>query len=236
MKESLHALAPPAEASGPEGHRARLKQRFMESAGTGVADYELLELALMFAIPRRDVKPLAKTLLLKFGNLGNVLAAQPDDLAQVPGVGEGVCIFLQVVNQLARRVRKQNINSQPQLNSRLTLLDYLYTHFADKDREEFEVLFLDNALKLIKSETVFTGTLAEVNTSPREVLRRALAYNAAGVVVAHNHPSGAPKPSAADLEFTRLLMQACTAMGIELHDHIIIGTESHFSFRANGQL
>jgi DNA repair protein RadC len=237
MKQSLKALAPfTQEELGSEGHRARLKQRFTETAGIGLADYELLELALMFAIPRKDVKPLAKSLLVRFGSLGNVLSTSQSELAQHSGLGDATILFLQVVNQLAQRVRKEKINNSTALTGRLELVDYLYTVYAGKTREEFVVIYLDKSLHLIASETLFTGTLAEVSASPREVLRNALNHNAAGIVVAHNHSSGQLKPSRADLDFTRQLMQACAAMGIELHDHIIVGTEAHFSFRANGQL
>ncbi|NBX85680.1 MAG: DNA repair protein RadC, partial [Proteobacteria bacterium] len=178
-----------------EGHRQRLKHRFQNTNGSGVADYELLELALTFAIPRRDVKPLAKHLLEKFGSLSQVLTAPPEDLAQINGLGPSSVIFIQVIQQLAVRTRREKLQGKPLLASRLELLDYLYTLFQSKPREEFHVLYLNTQLQLITDETLFTGTLTETVAAPREILKRALSHNAAGMVVAHNHPSGTPTPS-----------------------------------------
>lgn len=219
-----------------DGHRQRLKQRFHNTHGSGVADYELLELALTYAIPRKDVKPLAKHLLEKFGSLSQVLTATPEDLAQVNGLGPSSVVFIQVIQQLSIRTRREKLHNKPILASRLELLDYLYTLFQPKAREEFHVLYLNANLQLITDETLFTGTLTETTASPREILKRALSHNAAGVVVAHNHPSGTPTPSPADVHFTQALQQAASALGVEIHDHLIIGQESHYSFRANGKL
>lgn len=219
-----------------DGHRERLRARFVGTGGAGVADYELLELALTFAIPRKDVKPIAKELLRQFKSLSGVLVATPEQLGAVKGLGPSSVAFVQVVQQLAVRVRREKIVGQPVLASRLELLDYLYTKFAGFTREEFHVLYLDAKMKLVADEVLFTGTLHEVAVSPRDVLKRALELNASGLVVAHNHPSGAPEPSAADVLFTSQLMQACAAMGVELHDHVVIGAEAHYSFRASGKL
>jgi DNA repair protein RadC len=221
---------------GNDGHRARLKERFANTAGAGVADYELLELALMFAIPRRDVKPLAKDMLRVFGSLNGVMTATPEQLSAVKGLGPASITFLQVVQQLAVRVRREKVAGKPVLGSRLELLDYLYTKFASLSREEFHVLYLDAKMKLVADEVLFTGTLHEVTASPREVLKRALELNASGVVVSHNHPSGSPEPSAADEMFTLQLMQAGAALGVEVYDHVIVGTEAHYSFRAMGKI
>lgn len=219
-----------------DGHRQRLKDRFAATHGAGVADYELLELALMFAIPRRDVKPLAKQLLAAFGTLNGVLTAPADALAAVPGLGASSVVFLQVIQQLAVRVRREKVTEAPLLASRMALLDYLYTLFAAKTREECHVLYMDASLRLLADETLFTGTLTDTAASPREILKRALALNAAGFVVAHNHPSGTPKPSVADRVFTANLLQGAEAMGVVLHDHLIIGAEAHFSFKGAGEL
>lgn len=221
---------------GNEGHRERLKARFVGTCGAGVADYELLELALTFAIPRRDVKPLAKELLRVFGTLGGVLTATPEQLAAVKGLGPASVIFVQTVQQLALRVRKEKVTGQPVLASRLELLDYLYTKFAQCTREEFHVLYLDAKMKLVADEVLFTGTLTEIAVSPRDLLKRALELNCAGVIVAHNHPSGSPEPSGPDLAFTGQLMAAAAALGITLHDHVIVGTEAHYSFSASGKI
>lgn len=219
-----------------DGHRARLKERFAGTLGAGVADYELLELALMFAIPRKDVKPLAKDLLRVFGSLSGVLTATPEQLGAVKGLGPSSVVFVQVVQQLAVRVRREKLVGQPVLASRLELLDYLYTKFAGCTREEFHVLYMDAKMKLVADEVLFTGTLHEVAVSPRDILKRALELNASGLVVAHNHPSGSPEPSAADERFTANMVQACAAMGVAMMDHVIIGTEAHYSFRAVGTI
>ena len=225
-----------SEPSDNAGHRTRLKARFVATHGTGLADYELLELLLMFGIPRQDVKPLAKALLARFGSLNGVLSAPADDLRSMKGLGDSTATLLQLVQQLALRTRKESLHAKPLLSNRLVLLDYLYTRFATTTREELVVLFVDAKLQLQHDETLFTGTLTEVTAAPREILKRGLALNAAGLVVAHNHPSGLPKPSPADHSFTHQLAQAATAVGLHLHDHIIIGTEGHYSFKGAGNL
>lgn len=222
--------------SESEGHRGRLKERFLASKGVGVADYELLELALTFAIPRKDVKPIAKALLAKFSDLNGVLRASPEQLESVDGIGNASVVLFGVIGQLALRVGREKVKKAPVLSSRLELMDYLYTLFAGKEREEFHVLFTDAKLGLIADETLFTGTLTEASVGPREVVKRALELNAAGLIVAHNHPSGTPKPSRADEDITSLLMMACTAVGLSLHDHVIVGREAHFSFKGAGKL
>ena len=218
------------------GHRERLRARFAGTMGAGVADYELLELALTFAIPRKDVKPIAKELLRTFGSLSNVMVASPEQLGKVTGLGPASVVFIQVVQQLALRVRKEKILGQPVLASRLELMDYLYTKFAQCTREEFHVLYLDAKMKLVADEILFAGTLHEIATSPRDILKRALELNASGIIVAHNHPSGSPEPSAADELFTLQLVQAAVALGVDMHDHVIVGAENHYSFRGNGKV
>ena len=222
--------------SDTSGHRQRLKERFLGTSGAGVADYELLELALTYAIPRKDVKPLAKALLAKFGTLGGVLTAPAEELQRVPGLGPASVVLLQVCQQLALRVRRAGLTEQPLLDNRLALLDYLYTRYASSTREEVHALYVNSQLKLIAEETLFTGTLETVAASPRDVLKRALAHNAAGLILAHNHPEGEPKPSAADRDFTTQLLQAASALGVTLHDHLIIGAAAHYSFKSAGQL
>lgn len=225
-----------SDGSFNDGHRERLRARFVGTSGAGVADYELLELALTFAIPRKDVKPIAKDLLRQFGSLSAVLVATPEQLGAVSGLGPSSVAFIQVVQQLAVRVRREKVVGQPVLGSRLELLDYLYTKFAGFSREEFHVLYLDAKMKLVADEVLFTGTLHEVAVSPRDVLKRALELNASGVVVAHNHPSGSPEPSGPDMAFTEQMAAACAAMGVQLVDHVIVGTEAHYSFRGAGKV
>lgn len=224
------------ETPAADGHRERLKQRFLQGLGTGLADYELLELALTYAIPRRDVKPLAKALITRFKTLGGVLAASPQELAQINGLGPSSVSFLKLVGALTQRVGKTRLSEKPVFANRLVLLDYLYALFADKPREEFHVLYLDAQLKLLADETLFSGTLTQTAAAPRDIIKRALEHNAAGVVVAHNHPSGTPTPSGADLSFTANLAGLCLAMGLTLHDHLIIGAEQHYSFKGAGDL
>jgi DNA repair protein RadC len=222
--------------SDAQGHRQRLKARFAGTNGAGVADYELLELALTYAIPRRDVKPLAKVLLAKFGSLSAVLTALPEDLQQVQGLGPSSVMLVQVLQQLAMRMKRAGLTDKPVLADRLTLLDYLYTRFACQTREECVGLFLNAQLKLLAEETLFTGTQTAMAVSPREILKKALALNATGLILAHNHPSGAPQPSRADEDFTTQLHHAAHALGLVLHDHLIIGAEAHYSFKAAGKL
>ncbi|MCA3243790.1 MAG: DNA repair protein RadC [Alphaproteobacteria bacterium] len=219
-----------------DGHRQRLKDRFSATGGAGVADYELLELTLTFAIPRRDVKPLAKALLARFGSLAGVLTAPPEDLASMPGLGPASVLLVQLVQQLTVRMKRAGLQGQPVLADRLTLLDYLYTRFASSTREEGVVLFLNAQLTLLAEETLFTGTQRQVAASPREIIKKALVHNASGLIFSHNHPHGAPQPSAADEAFTQQLQQAASALGLTLHDHLIIGADAHYSFKGAGKL
>lgn len=224
------------DAAGKEGHRERLKARFLATRGVGVADYELLELALTYAIPRKDVKPIAKALLAKFSDVAGVLKASAEQLEAVEGMGPHSAVLFGLVGQLALRAGRENMRKRPVLGNRLELMDYLYTLFSAKEREEFHVLFLDARLGLIVDETMFSGTLSESCVGAREVLKRALEVNAAGLIVAHNHPSGNPRPSVSDEVLTADLSRACNAMGIVLHDHVVVGREAHFSFKGAGKL
>lgn len=219
-----------------DGHRQRLKERFQATKGVGIADYELLELALTFAIPRRDVKPLAKSLLTRFGSLEGVLTTAPEDLYQVKGLGANSVVLIQLLQQLTVRMKRAHLSEEPILADRLTLLDYLYARFAQSTREECVVLFLNHQLRLLAEETLFTGTQHHVLMSPREILKKALAHNASGIILSHNHPQGAPLPSLADEQLTQQLRQAATALGITLHDHLIIGVDAHYSFKGSGKL
>jgi DNA repair protein RadC len=222
--------------SESQGHRARLKARFLETGGAGVADYELLELALTFSIPRCDVKPLAKQLLKTFGGLQAVLNASPAELKNIIGMGENSIVLIQLCRQLALRIGKHDLQEKPILTNTVVLFDYLYTRFANCTSEEVVVLYLSSQLYLLAEETLFKGTLESVSASPREVVKRALDHNAAGLILAHNHPNGTPKPSAADIAFTADLQKAMVALGFTLHDHLIIGIDAHYSFKAAGQL
>lgn len=227
---------PPAAHVGPDGHRARLKARFRDGGGTGLADYELLELLLTYALPRRDVKPLAKQLLTVFGSLEKTLTAPVEKLEAVKGMGEGSALLFRLAHTLATRAARQKMAGKIELVNRLELMDYLYTRYADKTREELHVLFVDAKLNLLADETIFTGTLTSNISAPRDIVKRALEHNAAGLIVAHNHPSGTPRPSEPDMAFTRALHELCPALGLTLHDHIIIGQGIHYSFKSAGLL
>ncbi len=219
-----------------DGHRQRLKARFAGTGGAGVADYELLELALTFAIPRRDVKPLAKQLLARFGSLAGVLSAPVEDLANVAGLGPSSIMLLQVLQQLAVRMKRASLQGKPLLADRLTLLDYLYTRFATSTREECVVLYLNAQLVLLAEITLFTGSQTQLAASPRDIIKQALTHHASGLVLAHNHPQGSPQPSVQDVQFTAQLQQAAAALDLTLHDHLIIGAEAHYSFKGAGKL
>ena len=233
---SMPAMTTSKARQAGDGHRGRLRARFLDGMGVGLGDHEILELALTLAIPRRDVKPLAKDMLARFGSLRGVIAADPKDLRAVPGVGEAVVVQLKLSLSLAKRVAVRELNGMPLLGDRLQLMDYLYIRFADADREEFVALFLDAKMQLIAAETMFTGTLDASVAAPRDIIKRALAHNAAGLIVAHNHPSGVPDPSPEDQKLTHMLADACAGMGITLHDHVIVGAERHYSFRGAGVL
>lgn len=216
-----------------EGHRERLKEKFADGTGTGLADYELLELALTYAIPRKDVKPIAKALLKRFSTLHGVLGASGEDLRTIEGMGRHSAALIQLTGTLARRIGKEKLDKLP-LTNKLALYEYLYTLFAGKTREEVHVLYLDTQHQLITEETLFLGTLTQSAASPRDLLKRALSHNAAGLIIAHNHPSGIPTPSKADHEFTQALLLACHNLGLALHDHLIVGTDQIYSFKSAG--
>ncbi|MFZ2586794.1 MAG: DNA repair protein RadC [Alphaproteobacteria bacterium] len=218
------------------GHRQRLKDKFTSAHGAGLADYELLELALTYAIPRRDVKPLAKALLERFKTLSGVLTSSEADMATISGLGPSTTTFLHLIHALALRTRTRQLEESPIFTNRVLLLDYLYTLFEGKTREELHVLYVDAKLKLIKNETLFTGTLTHTAAAPRDILKRALELNAAGFILAHNHPSGNPAPSADDIRFTETLAATATAMDLTLHDHLILGATNHYSFKGAGKL
>lgn len=218
------------------GHRQRLKTRFAEGGGAGLADYELLELMLTYAIPRKDVKPLAKQLLARFGSLSGVLTAPAEQVAALPGMGESSALLVTLIHQLSLRTQRRQLAEKPVFANRVLLLDYLYTLFAGKTREELHVLYVDAKLALLKDETLFKGTLTSTAAAPRDILKRALEVGAAGLILAHNHPSGTPTPSRDDHTFTTQLANLCPAMDLTLHDHLIIGADTHYSFKGAGEL
>lgn len=199
-------------------------------------DYELLELLLFRAIPRQDVKPLARRLLDGFGDLAGVVSAPPARLSQIDGVGEAVITELKLAEAMATRLSRARVMNRPVISSWQALLDYCHTAMSHQETEHFRVLFLDRKNTLIADEELGRGTVDHVPVYPREVLRRALDVNASALILVHNHPSGDPTPSAADIAMTEQIQTAAQALSITLHDHLIIGKSRESSFRALGLL
>jgi DNA repair protein RadC len=217
-------------------HRKRLRTRFMEGGATAMPDYELLELVLFRAIPRQDVKPLARLLLDTFGDFNRVVTAAPGRLLMVKGVGEAVVQELKIVEAAAQRMMRARVINRPVLSSWDALLDYCHTTMAHRETEQFRILFLDRKNVLIADEEQARGTVDHVPVYPREVVKRALELNASALILVHNHPSGDPTPSEADITMTCQIQDAARALGIVLHDHLIIGKSRELSFQSQGYL
>ncbi len=213
------------------GHRERLRARFREAGGEALPDYELLELVLFRAIPRRDVKPIAKDLLKRFGSFAEVLAAPRGRLLEVKGLGEAVVDDLKAVEAAARRLTRGAVAKRPVLSSWSSVIDYCRTAMAFADREQFRILFLDKRNALIADEVQQTGTVDHTPVYPREVVKRALELSATAIILVHNHPSGDPSPSAADIRMTRDIVDIAKPLGVAVHDHIIVGREGHASLK-----
>ncbi len=217
-------------------HRKRLRARFLEGGAQAMPDYELLELLLFRAIPRQDVKPLARRLLDAFGDLAGVISAPPTRLSRIDGVGEAVIVELKLAEAMATRLSRARVLNRPVISSWQALLDYCHTAMSHCETEHFRVLFLDRKNTLIADEELGRGTVDHVPVYPREVLRRALEMNASALILVHNHPSGDPTPSTADIAMTEQIQTAAQALSITLHDHLIIGKSRESSFRALGLL
>ncbi len=215
------------------GHRERLRGRFLETGGDGMPDYEILELLLFSAIPRRDVKPLAKQLLQEFGGLGALLSAEPERLRRA-GCSEGVLAMLKLVRVAGLRLLKGEVMQRHAISSWQALLDYCQAAMQHNPTEQFRLLFLDRKNMVIADEEQQRGTVDHTPVYPREVVRRALELQASAVIMVHNHPSGDPTPSKADIEMTKQVRDAARAVGITLHDHVIVGRLGHTSFRGRG--
>jgi DNA repair protein RadC len=213
------------------GHRDRLRARFHEAGGESLRDYELLELLLFRSIPRRDVKPLAKALIQRFGSFAEVLGAPRDRLFEVDGIGEGVVADLKVVEAAGRRLVHGAVAKRHVLGSWSAVLDYCRAAMAFAEREQFRLLFLDKRNALIADELQGAGTVDHTPVYVREVLRRALDLSATALILVHNHPSGDPTPSAADVRMTREIAEAGKPLGILVHDHIIVGRDGHASLK-----
>lgn len=214
------------------GHRDRLRARFRDSGASSLADYELLEMALYRAFPRGDTKPLAKALLKKFGTLSEVLGAARERLKEVDGVGDRVVDELKLIRAFAERTASEAVRKRPLLSSWSALIDYCRTAMAFEEREQFRVIFLDKKNTLIADEVQQTGTVDHTPVYPREVIRRALELSATAIILVHNHPSGDPTPSRADIQMTETIVEVGKPLGITVHDHLIIGRDGHASFKA----
>ncbi|MBL8672799.1 MAG: DNA repair protein RadC [Alphaproteobacteria bacterium] len=225
-----------AEAPHYHGHRQRLRARFLAGPEDALPDYELLELLLASAIPRRDVKPLAKALLARFGGFAGVVSAPADELAAIDGLGDASVAALKVVRAAAIRLARQEAMTRPVVTSWQQLLDYCRAAMAHERVEEFRLLFLDRQNRLIADERQQRGTVDHTPVYPREVAKRALELGASAVILVHNHPSGDPTPSKADVAMTREVKEALKAIGVTLHDHLVIGRAGEASLRALGLL
>ena len=215
------------------GHRERLRRRATQAL-SALPDYEILELLLFRSLPQGDVKPLAKALLARFGGLAAVLGAEPEALKTVKGVGASVALDLKLLHETMLRIGRAEVVGRPVISSWAALLAYAKTALAHAPREQFRVLFLDKKNQLIADETMNEGTVDHAPVYPREVARRALELSASAVILVHNHPSGDPTPSAADIDMTRQVIEAGRVLKIAVHDHLVVGREGVASFKALG--
>jgi DNA repair protein RadC len=234
--EATGAPLPDRLPSYIRDHRARLRDRFLQGGAQALPDYELLELVLFRAIPRQDVKPLARALIDRFGDFNRVLSAPAPRLLEVPGVGAAVLTELKIVEAAAHRMARARVIQRHVISSWDAVLDYCHTVMAHREVEQFRVLYLDRKNLLIADEEQGRGTVDHVPVYPREVIKRALELNASALILVHNHPSGDPTPSDSDIAMTAEIDRAAQALGLTLHDHLIIGKSRELSFRARGLL
>lgn len=234
MKTSTKPEAKPAEEPHYHGHRDRLRERFLLGGPDALPDYELLELILFMAIPRRDVKPLAKELILKFGNLSGVLNAPIPELEKINGLSDNTITALKAMQAAAFRMLKQDIIKKPILNSWPRLMDYCAATMAHEKKEHFRILFLNKKNELIADEIQQTGTVDHTPVYPREIMKRALEHSATALILCHNHPSGDPRPSQTDIDMTKTIIAAGEPFQIIIHDHIIVSKNGTASFRNLG--
>lgn len=216
------------------GHRQRLRERFLNGGSDALQDYELLEMILFMALPRRDVKPLAKALLAHYGSLPALLAAPVGQLTQSEGVSDNVAIALKAVEATAHRMLRQDVLKKPVLNSWSRLMDYCMATMAHEGREHFRILFLNKKNELIADEIQCSGTVDHTPAYPREIMKRALELSATALILVHNHPSGDPTPSQADIDMTHAIIRAGEPFSIRIHDHIIVSRSGYKSFKNEG--
>ena len=214
------------------GHRQRLKERFIRSEGTDMADYEAIELLLTYAIPRRDVKPLAKALIREFGSFAGVVSAPMERLTTVEGIKESSATLIKFVEFAAKKLSWQNLSFEdaPYITSTDTLIEFCRCSMGYSEVEVLRIIYIDAKLKVIGTEVLQKGSVSSVNISPRDIITNSLKKNASGIIMVHNHPTGDPRPSNNDIEATKRVKLACDAVGITLHEHLIITPSDYFSF------
>lgn len=228
------AREPAPPDPGHSGHRARLRQRLLGHGGEALLDHELIEYLLALAIPRRDTKPLAKALLKEFGGIGGLFTAEPEALMRVNGMGETATAAIKIGQAAALRLLRAQVAEQPVLGNWQALIDYLQADMAHHVIERVRVLHLNTRNMLIRDELISEGSIDEAAVHVREVIRRAIDLGSAAIILVHNHPSGDPAPSRADIDLTRKIAEAGKRLGITVHDHLIIGATGHVSLRAQG--
>ena len=236
-KTSAHEQASFFDASSPViddkvGHRSRLRSRFTNGGADAVPDYELLEMILFRVFPRGDTKPAAKRLLAKFGSFSEVVNASPERLKEVDGIGDRAVEELKLIKAAAQRLLRRELSAKPALSSGKQVLDYLHIAQGLESTEQFRILFLDKKNNLIADEVQGRGTVDHTPVYVREVVKRALELSATAIILVHNHPSGDPTPSRADIDMTKQIADAARPLGVAVHDHIIVGRDGHASFRA----
>lgn len=234
QKSLLPESKPKKDEPHYKGHRGRLRERFVNGGSDALQDYELLELLLFMAIPRRDVKPLAKTLLKTFGSLPELMAASINELTRVDGISENTATAIKSVEAIATRMMRQELNGKPVLNSWTRLMDYCYATMAHEKKEHFRILFLNKKNELIGDEIQGSGTVDHTPAYPREIMKRSLELGATAIILMHNHPSGDPKPSQADIDMTQLIIRAAEPFNITVHDHIVISRNGYTSMKNKG--
>ncbi|KAF8818358.1 RadC family protein [Rickettsia endosymbiont of Cardiosporidium cionae] len=215
------------------GHRKRLKEKFLHSDTTTIQDYELIELLLFNSFPRKDVKPLAKTLVNNFGSIRKLLTTDIHKIMTIKGINLSFCINLKIIQTIIFRALKEDIIKQNILSSWGALLDYLKFAMGNLEIEQFRVLFLNKQNILISDEVVAEGTIDQTPVYPREIIKRALFHGAGAIILVHNHPGGNPKPSETDIDMTDTLIESCKMLNINIHDHVIIASNKYFSFKDN---
>lgn len=232
MPAASKSVAKPRNDDHRVGHRERLRDRFRTGGANAVPDYELLEMVLFRVFPRGDTKPIAKTLIAKFGSFAEVVAAPRERLMEVAGVGERAVDELKLIKAAAERLTRSELKAKPALSSWNSVIDYLRLAQGFEVREQFRILFLDKKNNLIADEVQGSGTVDHTPVYVREVVKRALELSSSAIILVHNHPSGDPQPSRADIDMTKLIIEAARPLGITVHDHVIVGRDGHASMKA----